>query len=40
MEDVTSWTLDEYLHIIGGEVNIEQTWQIVGDFCHPRPAWY
>ncbi|CEL59430.1 hypothetical protein RSOLAG1IB_03363 [Rhizoctonia solani AG-1 IB] len=28
MEDVTSWTLDEYLHIIGGEVNIEQTWQI------------
>ncbi|KAF8742867.1 hypothetical protein RHS02_03064, partial [Rhizoctonia solani] len=28
MEDVTSWTLDEYLHIIGGEANIEQTWQI------------
>ncbi|CAE6424553.1 unnamed protein product [Rhizoctonia solani] len=28
MEDVTSWTLDEYLRVIGGEANIEQTWQI------------
>ncbi|KAL5637045.1 hypothetical protein ACGC1H_000871 [Rhizoctonia solani] len=28
MEDVTSWTLDEYMQVIGGETNIEQTWQI------------
>lgn len=30
MEDVTSWTLDEYIRVIGGEGNIEQMWQIVG----------
>jgi hypothetical protein len=29
MEDVNSWTLDEYIHAVGGEMNIEETWKIV-----------
>ncbi|KAG8707739.1 hypothetical protein FRC09_001638 [Ceratobasidium sp. 395] len=29
MEDVNSWTLDEYIRgVIGGEMNIEETWKI------------
>ncbi|KAG8717777.1 hypothetical protein FRC08_006713 [Ceratobasidium sp. 394] len=28
MEDVNSWTLDEYIRAIGGEMNIEETWKI------------
>ncbi|QRW02069.1 cAMP-independent regulatory protein pac2 [Ceratobasidium sp. AG-Ba] len=28
MEDVNSFTLDEYFHVIGGEMNIEKTWEI------------
>ncbi|KAB5595509.1 Metal homeostatis protein bsd2 [Ceratobasidium theobromae] len=34
MEDVTSWTLDEYIRIIGGEANIEQMWQIATAAVH------
>ena len=36
MEDVTSWTLDEYIRAIGGETNIEDMWQIVSTPELPR----
>jgi hypothetical protein len=39
MEDVTSWTLDEYIRVIGGETNIEQMWQIVGNFGLQKPTY-